>query len=318
MATRLDSKVFAKVGACRQTAKKNMQQFTIKDVENLVGIKAHTLRIWELRYPFFSPKRKLSKHRYYENEDLKVLLQVAFLYHLGWRISRIATLSPEERMEAVGAIEPNRNTYPHFVIQLVARSIEFDEAGFSEIIEKLTEEIGFERTVLEVCFPFLQRVGMLWVTNRIVPAQEHFSSYIIQNKIISEIEKTPLPKHPPEVLLFTPKGEFHEMPLLFLHYMLRKWGWSVLFLGKNITFDVLDSFKDHKEIKYLFLHLLTNLTQLDPDVYLEQLVRHFPDKKIIASGRAIHGVQRPFVNVTKLLSDEAIRKFIETGRAASS
>lgn len=291
-----------------------MQQFTIKDVENMLGIKAHTLRIWEQRYPFFAPKRKESQHRYYDNDDLKLLLQVAFLYHLGWKISKIAALSTDERIAAVAVIEPNKNTYPHFVVQLIARAIDFDEKGFNDVIERLTEEIGFERTILEVCFPFLQRVGLHWVTNRIVPAQEHFSSYLIQNKIIAGIDALPLPQHPPELLLFTPRGEYHEMPLLFLQYMLRKKGWSVLFLGKSVTLEVLNQFKDNKEIRFFFLHLLTNLTQMDPEVYLEELVRRFPDKKIIGSGTAIHGVQRQFTNVRLLLSDKEIMEFIEKGR----
>lgn len=292
-----------------------MQHFTIKDVENLLAIKAHTLRIWEQRYDFFASKRKESQHRYYDNDDLKVLLQVAFLYHLGWKISKIAALSSEEREKEVAAIAPNKNTYPHFVVQLLACAIDFNEKGFIEIIDSISREIGFERTVLEVCFPYLQRVGLLWVTNRIIPAQEHFTSYLIQNKIIAEIESLPLPERPPEILLFTPRGEYHELPLLFLQYMLRKHGWSVLFLGKSITLEVLEQFREDQEIRYLYLHLLTNLTQLDPEVYLEQLVRNFPDKKIIASGKAVHAVQRTFTNVTLLRSDEEIVAFIKSRKA---
>lgn len=288
-----------------------MQQFTIKDVENLLGIKAHTLRIWEQRYHFFAPKRKESAHRLYDNEDLKFLLQVAFLYHQGWKISKIAALPPAAIGDAVAQVPLNGNTYPHFVVQLVRHAIDFAEVSFTELLNKIIDQIGFERTVEEICFPFLRRVGLLWMTNHIVPAQEHFSSYIIQNRIIAETEKLPLPQKPVEIILFAPKGEFHELPLLYLHYLLRKNGWAVLYLGKNVTFDVLLQCADQPGIQYLFLHLLTNLSQIDPDLYLEEIIRMFPGKKIIASGTVVHQIQRNFLPVQLLLSDKEIHEFIE-------
>lgn len=288
-----------------------MQQFSIKDVENLTGIKAHTLRIWEQRYRFFAAKRKQSAHRIYDNEDLKFLLRVSFLYHQGWKVSRIAALSEAQLLDAVQKILPGEATYPHFVAQLVEHALDFNEKGFVLLIDRLTEQIGFEQTMTGVCFPFLQRVGLLWMTGHLIPAQEHFSSYIIQNKIIAATEKWPLPAHPPQVLLFAPRHEFHELPLVYLHYLMRKWGWSVLFLGKNISLSTLQPFQQMASIEYLFVHLLTNLMQLDAETYLEQLVRLFPEKKIIASGSAIHQVQRQFTGVHLLQTDEAILKFIK-------
>lgn len=291
--------------------KKNMQQFTIKDVENLLGIKAHTLRIWEQRYSFFAPKRKTSSHRFYDNDDLKLLLRVAFLYHLGWKISRIAALSQEELQAEVVRVPINGDTYTHFVVHMISCALDFNEAAFTGLVEQVISTIGFERTIEEVCYPFLQRVGLLWMTNHLVPAQEHFSSYLIQNKIIAATEKLPIPTKSTELVLFAPKGEFHELPLLYLHYLLRKNGWSVLFLGKDVGLDVLQQCTTlQSSIRYLFLHLLTNLMQMDAETYLEALVRLFPDKKIIASGIAVHGVQRRFVNVTLLSSDTAIRQFV--------
>lgn len=287
-----------------------MQHFSIKDVENLTGIKAHTLRIWEQRYRFFAPKRKESTHRIYDNEDLKFLLRVSFLYHQGWKVSRIAALPPAQLLETVQRTIPNVHTYPHFITQLIEAALDFNEKDFALLIDRLSGEIGFERTMTEVCFPFLQRVGLLWMTNHLIPAQEHFSSYIIQNKVIAETEKLPLTSRPPQVLLFAPRHEFHELPLVYIHYLLRKRGWSVLFLGKNISLNVLQPFKELDSIQYLFIHLLTNLMQLDAETYIEQLVRLFPDKKIVASGAAVQQVQRQFMSVRLLHTDEAIRKFI--------
>ncbi|SHE61940.1 B12 binding domain-containing protein [Cnuella takakiae] len=287
-----------------------MQQFSIKDVEHLLGIKAHTLRVWEQRYGFFAAKRKASTHRTYDNEDLKVLLRVAFLYHQGKKISHIAALSPEALEQEVANVPLNGDTYPLFVVQLVEHALAFDELAFAQLLDRVTNLIGFTRTIEEVCFPFLQRVGLLWMTNHMVPAQEHFSSYLIQNKIIAATESIPLPGSPTEMILFAPKGEFHELPLLYLHYLLRNQGWSVMFLGKNVDIPVLKECAAQPSVQYLFMHLLTNLNQMDPEDYLEELVRQFPVKSIIASGAGIHRVKRSFVNVHLLLTDKQIHQFI--------
>jgi DNA-binding transcriptional MerR regulator len=168
-----------------------MQQFTIKDVENLCNIKAHTIRIWEQRYKLIVPKRKESLRRIYDNEDLKQLLRVSFLYHNGWKISRIASLTEDEIINEVYKSEINSITYKNYIIQLIVAAIDFNEPQFLEILDSLTRKIGFEKCVTDICYPYLQRVGLLWVTNNVIPAQEHFSSYIIMHKIIAEIDKLP-------------------------------------------------------------------------------------------------------------------------------
>ncbi len=288
-----------------------MQYFTIKDIENLSGIKAHTLRIWEQRYNLFTPKRKGSLHRIYDNEDLKQLLQIAFLYHNGWKISSIAELSAAQIVEQVRKTEISNQTYKNFILQLIEAAVDFDEISFVQLLDDLTEKLGFERCIKEVCYPFLNRVGLLWVTSNIIPAQEHFSSYIIQNKIIAETEKIQLPEKDAEVVLFSPQGEFHELPLLFLNYLLKKNGWSVIYLGNNVTKDVLRPFTTNKKVAYLFFHLITNLTGWDPDIYFEDLCRNFQDKTIIATGSVVNQMQRSFTNVKLLKSDKAIYDFIE-------
>jgi DNA-binding transcriptional MerR regulator len=165
-----------------------MQSFTIRDIENLTGIKAHTLRIWEQRYSFLKPQRKESKHRFYNNEDLKQLLCISYLYHNGYKISRIATLSPEEITEKVNAIGATEIKYETITQKLLIAAIDFNEAEFLRFLNEMIEEIGFEKCITEVCYPYLVKVGLLWDTNNIIPAQEHFSSYIIQRKITAETE----------------------------------------------------------------------------------------------------------------------------------
>lgn len=288
-----------------------MQQFTIRDIEHLTGIKSHTLRIWEQRYDFFSSKRKESKHRYYDNEDLKQLLRIAFLYHSGWKVSRIASQSPEEITEHVRSATVGAENVAAFINQLLEAAIDFNEHAFVTHLNSIIDTIGFERCILDVCYPYLTKVGLLWSTNNVIPAQEHFSSYIIQNKIIVETEKSLLQKAvAPEIVLFCPQGEFHELPLLFINYVMKKNGWGTVFLGANVKIRELAPVVAAGNIQYIYLHLITNFTGYAADDYLEEVCTSFPGQKIIASGGGIHEVQRTFVNLTVLKSDKEILNFI--------
>jgi MerR family transcriptional regulator, light-induced transcriptional regulator len=288
-----------------------MQFFTIRDIENLSGIKAHTLRIWEQRYNLFIPKRKESLHRIYDNNDLKQLLKISFLYHNGWKISRIASLTHAQIADEIHNTELSSKSYNTAVLKLIEAAIDFDEVKFVNILNEISKAIGFEKCIAEVCYPYLQRIGLLWMTNNLIPAQEHFTSYIIQNRIIAETEKLPLPEKEPNVILFAPRGEFHELPLLFINYLLRKNGWGVIYLGANIAKEVLKQFTGNQKIEYLFLHLITNFTGWDADVYIEDLQKNFSGKIIVATGAAIQQLQRNFVNVMLLKNDQAIYEFIE-------
>jgi MerR family transcriptional regulator, light-induced transcriptional regulator len=294
-----------------------MQNFSIRNIELLTGIKAHTLRIWELRYDFFKAQRKESKQRFYSNEDLQKLLCISFLYHNGWKISRISALSDEEINETVNKIEIGDANYSTYLQKLLQAAINFNEASFLETINKLIQTIGFEKTVTEVCYPYLMRVGLLWDTNRVIPAQEHFSSYIIQNRIISETEVySARQNESPEIILFCPENEHHELPLLYLNYLLRKNGWRVLYLGKDIKLIDLKEAAKIEGIKYLYLHLVTNFTGLFVDDYFENLRKTFPDKKIFASGKGIEQSQRSFVDIKLLRTDKEIHQFIQQGTQA--
>ncbi|MCU7551514.1 MerR family transcriptional regulator [Chitinophagaceae bacterium LB-8] len=287
-----------------------MQSFTIRDIENLTGIKAHTWRIWEQRFPIFHAKRKESLHRVYDNEDLKQLLRIAFLYHNGWKVSKIAQLNAQAILEEVSKAEPEESNYKQYVLQLIEAAIDFNEKAFTSLLEEFIERMGFEKCITDLCYPYLQRVGLLWVTNRVIPAQEHFSSYIIQNKIIAETEKLNKPPQSPELLLFSPQGEFHELPLLYINYLLRKNGWGVVYLGINAKRDILQQFTSNPNLQYLFLHQITNFTHYDADDYLEILIKTFPGKNIVVTGTIVMNVHRPFTNLILLKSDQEIIDFI--------
>ncbi|MDB5206190.1 MAG: MerR family transcriptional regulator [Flavisolibacter sp.] len=288
-----------------------MQSFSIRNIELLTGIKAHTLRIWEQRYDFFKAQRKQSNQRFYSNEDLKKLLCVSFLYHNGLKISKIATMSDEDIEEKVRAIEVGASNYKTYLQKLLEAAIDFNEAGFLNVLNELTKTIGFEKLVTDICYPYLHRVGLLWDTNNVMPAQEHFSSYIIQSRIISETEKySSIQTGTPEIILFCPENEYHELPLLYINYLLRKAGWKVLYLGSNIKIADLKEAAALPGINYLYLHLITNFTGVMIDDYFEDLRKTFPHKIIVASGKGIQQSQRNFTGFRLLKRDEEIFQFI--------
>lgn len=288
-----------------------MQKFTIRDIENLSGIKAHTLRIWEQRYDFFTAQRKESQHRFYSNEDLKKLLRIAYLYHSGWKVSKIAALKEETILETVRTIEYAGN-HQLSVLNLLEAAADFDEGRFKLVLDDLIKSTGMRKTVLDVCYPFLQKVGLLWMTNNVIPAQEHFSSYIIQHRIISETDSLPPSLTNDKVLLFSPDGEHHELPLLFLNYALREQGNRTLFLGCNVAWRKIRNLIDRPEIKVVYIHIITFLSRFEVDEYLEELCKAFPQKKIVVSGAAVQGAQRTFLNLQVLKNDADIHKFIAT------
>lgn len=296
-----------------------MYYFTIRDIENLCGIKAHTLRVWEQRYDFFTPKRKESKHRVYDNEDLKQLLRISFLYHQGWKVSHLSQLSPEQALSEVHQFQTGKSTFDYYINQLLEKAIDFDKESFEQLLQNIIHQIGFETCVEQVCYPLLNKIGMLWMTNHVVPAQEHFCSYIIQHKIIAETDKLPMPDgSAPQIVLFCPYGEYHELPLFYINYLLKKWGWITFYLGSDVSIDILKPFDENNNIRYLFVHLVTNFTGLGMDDYFEKLCKAFPQKTIIASGRAVFGLQRQFTNLVVLKKDDAIMQFIKTKNASKT
>jgi len=270
-----------------------MNFFSIRDLQNLTGIKAHTLRIWEQRHSILSPRRKQGNHRLYDSDDLKQILRVAFLYHKGYKISRIASLSEEELSRLALDLRPEQENYDVFIQQLTEATIDLDTRRFETTLDGLLLQTDFEKAVLEVLFPLLRRIGHLWLAGNVMPAQEHFASAIIIRKMLVAIDQLerPSPTGGRRVALFTPYGEMHEIPLLFMQYMLRKHGVPYIYLGSNLKTEVLRSFCGQAEAQHsaqpvtqLYFHLITNLIGCDLSEYLHRLSELFPRKEIIVSG----------------------------------
>ena len=287
-----------------------MNQFSIRDIENLCGVKAHTLRIWEQRYNLFVPKRKKSQHRIYDCDDLKELLRISFLYHHGYKISKIASLTPEERQEEVAKIKPQCCNYEIFVHQLIEASITLDKEVFEKVINSLVLRIGLEKSIIHVFYPFLHRIGLLWMTNHVVPAQEHFASHIIRKKIICAIDGLELNndgKH--NVVIFAPTGELHEIPLLVINYLLRKHGIWTTYFGANVKTETLVYYSENFRVTHFYMHVITHLDNCGLESITNQLCKEFLDQQVSVSGPACGCVKMKSPNLLHFHSIDELTGF---------
>jgi len=264
-----------------------MHHFSIKDIENLCGIKAHTLRIWEQRYQLCVAKRKASQHRIYDNNDLKELLQVSFLYHNGYKISNIAGLSLADIEKLVEETYKNHPTnHEGSIHQLTEASLDFDKERFEKIINCLVLRTGIENSIRDVFYPFLQRIGLLWMTNHAIPAQEHFASHIIRKKIILATDGLETPSNDKNsIVIFSPSGEYHEIPLLTANYFFRKEGNKTLYFGTNVSVNTLTYYLNCHPAEYVYAHIITCLSHTDIEDYISALRQSFKGK-IVFSGPA--------------------------------
>jgi MerR family transcriptional regulator, light-induced transcriptional regulator len=288
-----------------------MNFFTIRDIENLTAIKAHTLRIWEQRYNLVTPKRKQGKHRTYDNEELKFLLRIAYLYHQGEKISRIAGMSDNEIRHRALDADTNPDHLAAYYNQLTEAAIDLDTDRFEQVFNKLISVYGFENTMLQIVYPLLKKMGNLWLTGHVIPTQEHFASAVITKKLLVAIDSLEFTERPGRktVLVFTPKGEEHEIPILFAYYMLKKNGIPVLYAGKNITMEVLAAIAEMQKFDRMYFHLITNLTGTVPEQYLRKLLRDFPEKQIFCSGQSLNHSQSPDPAVHILKTPEELSRF---------
>jgi MerR family transcriptional regulator, light-induced transcriptional regulator len=214
-----------------------MGEYKISDIEILTGIKAHTLRIWEKRYGIPNPSRTGTKIRNYSDDDLTEILNVAILNKNGLKISHIAELNSAEKRARVLSLWEKDADEIHQESLLLAL-MELDEFRFHHTLELLIQKFGVVDTYTKHIAKFLERIGLLWITGSIHPGQEHFMSHLIRQKLMALTDSLPMPeKEATCVLLFLPENEWHELGLIFYHYVLRSRGINSFFLGQSLPYD---------------------------------------------------------------------------------
>lgn len=292
-----------------------MNQFTIRDIENLCGIKAHTLRIWEQRYKLFIARRKESQHRVYDNEDLKELLRIAYLYHNGHKISKIAELSKEDIYNLIQSSPADNENYSIYIHQLLEAAIDFEKEKFEKTINCVVVRIGLEKCITEVFYPLLQRIGLLWMTNNVIPAQEHFTSHIIRKKIILATDGLDVADQTKtNTIVFGPLGEFHEIPLLVANYFFKKNGYQTAYFGTNVSIDCIRHYAGLHNADMLYTHIITHMDNCGMKKFIDDICKAFPDKQIVISGPAIKCVQQLPKNVIVI---HTLREMIEFTQKSS-
>jgi DNA-binding transcriptional MerR regulator len=263
-----------------------MNSFTIKDLANLSGIKAHTLRIWEQRYNFLKPHRTDTNIRYYSNDELKTILNIALLNKYGFKISHIDKMSAGEVQEKILSLNQLQAQQERVVHELIQQMIDMEMDAFEKTINQFIAVKGIERTITQIIFPFLEKIGILWLTNHINPAQEHLVSNVIRQKLISGIEavQTPL-KSNKTILLFLPEGEYHELGLLFMYYLLKNRGINVLYVGSSVPLKDVEYVVNYKKPDYLYTHLTTVGQSFNFERFLLQVTEKFRHIPIVISGQ---------------------------------
>lgn len=268
-----------------------MSNYSIKDLEQLSGIKAHTLRIWEQRYDILKPTRTDTNIRTYDDVDLKLVLNIALLKEHGYKISEIAQMSAESMAREVMIISDKQMNYPDQIHALTISMLDLDEERFEKIISTNTLQFGFENMMINIIHPFLSRIGTLWMTGSIGPAQEHFISNLIRQKIIVAIDgQLPsLKVGAKKYLLFLPEGELHETSLLFANYLVRARQNKVVYLGQSLPFEELVfAYNVHKP-DYLFTVITSVPAQDEIQKYVYKLAHTFPNTKILITGYQVIG-----------------------------
>lgn len=211
-------------------------KYSIKDLEVLTGIRAATLRMWEKRYEIIKPLRTQTNIRFYGNEHLKLLLNINVLNRNGIKISHIAKMSHREITDKVKDLSFIRSGDDDLFDGLMLSMIDLDEALFQQAFYKAVARLGFEDTINRIIFPFFSRIGIMWQIDSINPAQEHFISNMVRQKLISAIDNINVVTNPraQKVLLLLPENELHELGLLFFSYLLKNKGYKIIYLGQAV------------------------------------------------------------------------------------
>lgn len=263
-----------------------MKKYSIKEVEKLTGIKAHTIRIWEKRYNLCCAARTETNIRFYSDQELKKLINIAVLVDNGRKISKLVSLDSEALNAEITKLVQINPTAPRLYIdRFVKAMIDMNEPLFHEILAECSGKFGFERCVTEVIYPFLERVGVLWQTNHISPVQEHFISNLIRQKILAETDKIEYSRAKGKTfLLFLPVNELHEIGLLFYNYFLRMQGNKVYYFGQSVPFkDVAAALKQIR-VDYIMTYFVSGKSQREMSRYLHDLENVFEGKHIFVMG----------------------------------
>jgi MerR family transcriptional regulator, light-induced transcriptional regulator len=289
-----------------------MGQYSIKELEKLSGIKAHTIRIWEKRYQLIAPNRTSTNIRLYSDNDLRKIINVAIANNAGVKISHIARLSNDELTRMVSEQSTNGGEMASPIDQLVVAMVELDEPAFATVLSKFAQSMGFEDLITQVVYPFLEKIGILWQTGNITPAQEHFISNLVRQKMMVAIDGLPYPSSATKAVLFLQENEYHEIGLLFYNYLVKKYGIRPIYLGQSVPYaDLKQVVKTHNP-KYIITSIVTTLNADNFNAYFKRLSEDFPKQTILISGQAAQHLDfTPYPKIRHFNSAQVLKTLLQ-------
>jgi DNA-binding transcriptional MerR regulator len=272
-----------------------LKTFSISDIENLTGIKAHTIRVWEQRYNFISPKRSATNIRYYDDSDLCLFLNISTLNENGYKISKIAQLSASEICELVYSLQEDHFNVNVQVQTLCNAMLKMDEAEFDQIFNKCIADLGVQQTIETIIFPFMRKVGFMWQVNTINIAHEHFATHKVEQLLIAETTNLNHKKNTKKLkyLLFLPPNETHQVGLLYSQYLLKLNGHQTLYLGQNLPFESLQQAASYFEPDFALTSLTVANPNFDTLTLITKLLESLGTTKLLVAGALIHNVILP-------------------------
>jgi len=289
------------------------QNFSIKDLEHLSGIKAHTIRIWEKRYDILNPERTDTNIRTYNGENLQKLLNIAFLNGHGYKISRISKMEEKQINDLVNRISASSSEENRAKNSFKLSMMNFDDRLFQRTYNKLREKKEFREVFNDVLLPLLEEIGLLWQTDTIKPIHEHYIVELIKQKIYLNIadQKSEIPEEDDQKLyvLFLPDNEIHDVGILYLNYELLHAGKNAIYLGPSLPLDNMDYLmKIHKNL--IFVSYLT-ISPVNTRVH--EFIRNFEEKLCYEKAHKLH----LFGQRTKEIKEDELSDNIKVHRSIS-
>ena len=245
--------------------------------------------MWEKRYNIIEPKRTVTNIRFYSDEDLKKLMNISTLNKNGIKISEIVELSSNQICEKIIELNSSYGGTDTYINSLIIATAELNESLFNKIISGSIVKNGFEKTYTSILQPFLEKIGIMWQSGSINPAQEHFISGLIRQKLIVSIDNLEESEtdFKNKIILFLPENELHEIGLLYYYYLLKKSGYKVIYLGQSVPLDDLKKVQLIKNVDYFLTIITTGQTKEKLKSYISRLSDLLPDKTIFATGLQI-------------------------------
>ena len=261
-----------------------MNKYSIDDFSKITGLNKILIRTWENRYGFVKPQRTSTNIRYYDDKMIVKALRYSILVDAGFKISILTKLSPEEIDDLINnTLKKDNQTNKHsqYISQILESSISYNQLLFHNTYEKCIKDIGIIECYKQVLLVALNRIGILWMNDKISPPQEHFLSELIKTKIYKEIEKIGFKKLSKENwVLFLPKNELHDIGLLFAYLTLKMNGHNVVYLGQNLPHSLLLSLKDENKIDNILFTVVSNTSKLDIKEITNFLKTNFSKSKV--------------------------------------